>query len=283
MGSGLKGTLKEKNYPPAYRDDFVTVLRESDLPSDLAVEVNRSAGFYEKDVAELSSRSWWKRAQALNRLKYVSPSDIKAELTSLLYDSSHEVRLVALDSLSFLDEFPEIHPIRLLESFTHKLDSFLAIKLFTLKPPENFLKSLVNSDTSRFRRLGAILLGQEKETSFLPLLRKLTEDEVVSVRIRAVESLGKIGEEGTVPILKRTGGDPVPEVREASAEALGRISTESSIQLLANLAEDEDFGVRLAAFHSLARFGEKGRKVIGDHWSQSRNLAREAIFESHQE
>ncbi len=265
------------------RDDFLEVLREEYISPEKRRELYRRAGFYNRDKKVLSARAWWKKVQALHRLKYLSLVGLKDKLTSLLYDPSHEVRITALDSLGHLEEVPELDPVELFESFDAKLDSFLEIKLLELEPSEKFLRPLVDSEKSRLRKAGATLLGQSDKTGHVTILGKLMEDEKTSVRRRAVESLGKIGGYETLPILDRVSRDPRPEVREAAAKSLGEINHEDSLELLDELASDENFRVRLAAFQSLTRFGEDGREKIGNHWSENRRLAREAIFESYQE
>lgn len=265
------------------RDDFLEVLRARDLTTEKTIDIYEKMGFHDQDKADLTSRSWWRRVQALNRLKHVSLAGLHGKLTSLVHDSSHEVRLIALDSLSYLNDSPDLDPVKLFESFSEKLDSFLVIKLLNLKPGESFLRPLVDSKSPRLRRAGATLLGQSGETKLIPSLSRLTSDEDHKVRRRVAESLGRIGGIESLSILKQTSKDKDPGVREASARSLGEILHKDSIEMLDRLTRDDDFRVRLAAFSSLARFGEKGRKTIGNHWSQNRRLAREAIFESYQQ
>lgn len=286
---GEKPRSVTKNLPririPPYdpRDDFIEVLREAKLGSGKTVDIYQSTGYYDQDKAGLSDRAWWRRAQALHRLKHVSLDGLGGKLTSLVYDSSHEVRLIALDSLSYLKEAPELDPVKLFESFTENLDSFLVIKLLTLKPGKSFLRPLVESKSPRLRRAGATLLGQPDRQEFLPFLSELLNDKDNRVRKRTAESLGRIGGLQAVPLLKQTSEDDEPGVREASARSLGEISNEDSTEILDELASDDDFWVRLAAFGSLSHFGEEGRKAVGNHWSENKRLAREAIFESYQE
>ncbi|MBS3793223.1 HEAT repeat domain-containing protein [Candidatus Bipolaricaulota bacterium] len=274
--SGVSGPL----YDP--RDDFLEVLREAKLSLKQTVDIYQWAEFYDKDKTDLFGRAWWRRAQALHRLKHLSPADLEDKFTSLIYDSSHEVRLIALDSLSSLEEVSELDPVELFESFTEELDPFLVIKLLALKPGKRFLRPLVNSKKHRLRRAGATLLGQPDKQEFLPLLSNLSDDEDSRVRKNVAESLGRVGGLEALPLLKQTSEDGEPGVREASARSLGEIFHEDSIDTLNELATDDDFEVRLAAFISLSRFGEEGRKAIGNHWSENRRLAREAIFESYQ-
>ncbi|MBS3786790.1 HEAT repeat domain-containing protein [Candidatus Bipolaricaulota bacterium] len=281
------GPIKEvlprtQDTPYDRRDDFLEVLREENIAPEKIVDIYQENRFYDQDKTDLSSRAWWRRAQALHRLKYVSPEGLQGKLASLVYDSSHEVRLIAIDSLSYLDRVPGLDPIELFESFPEKLDPFLVIKLLTLKPDKSFLLPLIDSEKPRLRRAGATLLGQPDKLEFLPLLDKLTEDEDSQVRRRTAESLGRIGDLEALSILQRTSSDEESVVREVSARSLGNISHDDSIKILDNLATDNDFKVRLAAFSSLARFGEVGRKAIGNHWGESKKLAREAIFESYQ-
>ncbi|MEF8799232.1 MAG: HEAT repeat domain-containing protein [Candidatus Bipolaricaulota bacterium] len=265
------------------RDDFLEVLRTRDLTTGETIDIYQRIGFYDQDKADLTSRSWWRRVQALNRLKHLSLAGLQDELTSLVHDSNHEVRLIALDSLSYLNEVPDLDPVELFESFSEKLDSLLVIKLLTMKPPKGFLRPLVDSKNPRLRRAGATLMGQSEKTKLVPLLSRLTGDEDCQVRRRAAESLGKIGGIKSLSILKQTSKDEEPRVREASAISLGKILNEDSIEILNQLARDDNFSVRLTAFSSLARYGEEGRKAIGNHWTKYRRLAREAIFESYQE
>ncbi|MCF7876240.1 HEAT repeat domain-containing protein [Candidatus Bipolaricaulota bacterium] len=282
QGSNPKEILGDRDLHAGHRDDLVEELRLSSLPPASKLELYRSFGYYDRDFSELSSKTWWKRGQALNRLKRFPDSGFQNELKSLLYDSSHEVRLVALDALSRLKKVPKLDPIELFESFREELDSFLVIKLLYLKPGMRFIEPLVNSEKQRFRRCGAVLMGQPNKVSFVPVLKKLTVDEKVSVRTKATESLGKIGEKQSIPAMERTSKDKNPAVREATAKSLRKIREEGSLKVLGKLAEDDDFLTRLAAFQSLTYFGEEGREVIGDHWSNNRELAREAIFESYQ-
>ncbi|MCF7890357.1 HEAT repeat domain-containing protein [Candidatus Bipolaricaulota bacterium] len=275
--------LQQTQLPPyERRDDFLNVLRIRNLASDKTVEIYRRKGFYKQDISDLSHRAWWRRAQALHRLKYVSLAGLQDEVTSLIYDSSREVKLAALYSLIYLEEFPDLNPIKFFENFNEKQDSFLVIKLLPLKPDKSFLRPLVDSKKPRLRRAGATLLGQPNEPKFLHFLSKLTKDKDKEVRKRVAESLGRVGSLEALPILERTSEDNEPTVRAASARSLGRITHEDSVEILDHLATDDTFKVRLAAFNSLSHFGEEGRKAIGNHWSENRRLAREAIFESYQ-
>lgn len=266
-----------------HRDHFIEVTLETDLPSVRYYNLYDSLDFLEEDLRELSSKTWWKRAQSLYRLKYVSPKDIKKKLDSLAYDKSHNVRLIALDSLSHFDNPPDLNPLKLFESFSEILDTFLVMKLLPLEPSKTFVLPLVESDKSRFRRIGATLMGQPEEKYFIPLLRKLTTDKEGLVRKKATESLGIIGHEDALEILKRTSQDGKSVVRRASARALGNFPADDSIGTLDRLAEDNNFEVRLSAFNSLSDFGNAGREIIGKHWKENKRLAREAIFESYQE
>lgn len=283
-GGSLEGDFGgRKSFSTDYRDDLVEVLEESDLESSRKVEIYRETGLYDRDRADLLGRTWWKKVQGINRLKRLSLSGLEGTLASLVYDQNHEVRINALDGLSYVDETPEMDPLRLFESFSEGLDSYLLIKLFSLKLGLDFLRPLALSEKERLRRAGATLLGQRGETDFLPLLEKLTEDNDSRVRSKAAESLGKIGVPETINQLSSTAEDPVPSVRKATARSLGEVQGERSLELLEQLADDENFGVKLAAFTSLSRFGESGREAIGTHWTEDRRLAREAVFESYQE
>jgi len=271
-----------QGFPPEYRDALVRELVKAELSPGRRLEKYRQSGNYEKDVTEFTSKTWWVRVQALDRLKYFAPADFPEKLVSLIYDSSHDVRLVALDLLSRLEEIPEIDPLELFNSFSEELDSFLIIKLLAVKPDKQFILPLADGQKVRFRRAGAILMGQSKKLAFLPLLQKLTKDDAVSVRKSAAESLGKIGLERVLPALDRASEDKEAPVREATAKSLKEIPEKDSLRILTGLAEDSDFRVRLAAFQSLTYFGEEGRNVIGDYWSSDNELAREAMFESYQ-
>lgn len=266
-----------------YRDDFLQTLKAANFEPEKTLDIYRRTGYYTQDKADISSRTWWRRVQALYRLKYTSLAGLEDRLSLLIYDPNLEVRLNALDALSYTGKYPELDPIKLFKTFSEKLDSYLIIKLSALKPDENFLRPLVESEKPRLRRAGATLLGQPKETDFAPLLEELTRDDDIRVRINVAESLGRIGKPDNIRLLKKTSNDTVPTVREASARSLGGILHEDSTEILDDLAGDEDFRVRLAAFSSLAQFGETGRNVITNYWSQDRRLAREAIFESYQE
>ena len=282
-GHDLEFRQQVKEGSRRHRDHFIEVTLETDLPSTRYDNLYDSLDFLEKDLRELSSKTWWKRAQSLYRLKYVSPKDIKKKLDSLVYDKNHDVRLIALDSLSHLDNPPDLDPIKLFESFSEILDTFLVTKLLPLEPSKTFVLPLAESNKSRFRRIGATLMGQPGGKNFIPLLQKLATDKEGLVRKKATESLGIIGHKNALEILKRTSQDDKSAVRRASARALGNFSTDDSIGTLDRLAEDKNFEVRLSAFNSLSYFGDAGREIIGNHWKANKRLAREAIFESYQE
>lgn len=275
-------TTQGQNSSGEYRDALVTELMEADLSPKRRLKLYRNSGYYDKDVLELSSKKWWKRSQSLNRLKSFPLSHLKEKCVSLIYDSSHDVRLLALDSISCLEEFPKLDSIKLFNSFPEKLDPFVIIKLLAMEPGEAFIRPLINAEEVRFRRAGATLLGQPNKLNFLPFLRKLTDDDAVSVRNRAVESLGKVGGTESLPVLRHSSTDKIPSVREAVARSLKEIREKDSLRILGNLAEDSEFRVRLAAFQALTYFGEEGRQIIGDHWGADNELAREAKFESYQ-
>lgn len=278
----LNTSTNNRTFDRVYRDELVRELRRSDLPQKRLVEIYRAHGGYEKDISELSSKSWWKRAGALARLKVIPDQTLKLELPSLIYDESHEVRLVALDYVARTGSLPEVDPIKLFESFSPNLDSFLVIKLLSTEPGLDFIKPLCNSQSNRLRRCGATLLGQPGKSEFLATLKKLAGDDDPITRKRTAEALGRTDETKSLEVLEKTAKDETPSVRKATAGSLGKLSSDDALNLLEPLSYDDYFSVRLKAFESLTNFGEKGRKIVSDHFSEEPELAREALFESYQ-
>ncbi len=207
---------------------------------------------------------------------------LRLGLDSLIYDENHEVRLVALDYVARTGNLPEVDPIKLFESFSPNLDSFLVIKLLSTKPGLDFINPLCNTQSSRLRRCGATLLGQPGKSEFLTTLKSLARDNDSTTRKKTAEALGRTNEKESLELLEKTAKDEIPSVRRATAGSLGKLPFDDALNLLESLSYDDDFSVRLKAFESLTNFGEKGRKIVSDHFSEEPELAREALFESYQ-
>ena len=278
----LNTSTNNRRLDAVYRDELVRELRLSDLEQDRLVEIYRTNGGYEKDISQLSSKSWWERAGALARLKVVPDQPLKIDLPSLIHDDSHEVRLVALDYVAKTGKLPDVDPIKLFESFSPNLDSFLVIKLLSTKPGLDFIDPLCNAQSARLRRCGATLLGQPGKSEFLATLKSLAGDDDPTTRKRTAEAIGRTDEKESLEVLEKTAKDEIPSVRRATAGSLGKLSFDDALHLLETLSYDNHFSVRLKAFESLTNFGEKGRKIVSDHFSEEPELAREALFESYQ-
>jgi hypothetical protein len=280
--TSLDTSTNNRTFDTVYRDELVRELRSSDLPQNRLVEIYRAHRGYEKDTSQLSSKYWWKRAGGLARLKVIPDQTLKFGLSSLIYDESHEVRLVALDYVARTGKLPDVDPIKLFESFPPNLDSFLVIKLLSTEPELDFINPLCKAQSARLRRCGATLLGQPGKSEFLATLKKLAGDDDPTTRKRTAEALGRTDEKESLEVLEKTAKDEIPSVRRATAGSLGKLPFDDALNLLESLSYDDHFSVRLKAFESLTNFGEKGRRVVSDHFSEEPELAREALFESYQ-
>jgi HEAT repeat protein len=247
-----------------------------------------------------------------------------------LDDYENQPREVVIAVLRYLGEekghsFPEkIYP--LLASANPQL-SIAAVRYLGKKRPEGASEKLrelfSKEETSQALRGEIVLaLGEMKAADAVPFLASLLEDEDedISLRRYACDSLGKIGAEEALPAIRAALGssdnflrsyaisslgyfpgeentgilvealrDSFPRVRELAAERLGDMRYEKAADILIYRArKDPEKRVRQAAFRSLSKIGtQEAVSFLQEFLEGDRNagdlrsLAAEELVDKH--
>lgn len=103
------------------------------------------------------------------------------------------------------------------------------------------------------RAQAAYSLGNKKDSKYLDVLCKATEDESANVRRLAVVALGKIedkkAEDTFIKLLK----DPEPYTRQYAIIGLGKIDSKKALPHIKELTNDSVFHVRNTAYNTLKK------------------------------
>ncbi|MCP4701351.1 MAG: HEAT repeat domain-containing protein, partial [Gammaproteobacteria bacterium] len=145
------------------------------------------------------------------------------------------------------------------------------------------VKRLDDEEDVSVRRVAAEALGRLGDSSAAPaLVKRLDDEEDVSVRRVIAEALGRLGDSSVAPELIRLLGDENSSVREYAAEALGRLGDSSVAPELVRLLGDENSSVRQSAAEALGSLGDsliapELIRLLGDENSSVREYATEAL------
>jgi HEAT repeat protein len=131
------------------------------------------------------------------------------------------------------------------------------VKTFPLGDLESKFAALAADKAPTVRAICARLIGRAERDEDLPLLRKLVNDQDLSVRTQALEELASFSKEEDLPLLRQLATDRNPAVRRVVVEALGRFSKEQDLPLLRQLAGDSDRVMRRVALEALGRFSKE--------------------------
>ncbi len=273
---GVKISSKDRRY---IRDILIAEFscKDSGGKEDVK-DLYRRLGFFEDDLEDLKSRTWWKRIQAILRLGQLQMADADEQVFALLEDERSEVRFSALDMLAS-NGSEKLSGIifEIFEKSDRWSYRYLVNILFPYHFPAGYLTPMATSQNRDLRKAAAILLGSSEDAESVPALANLANDDVKDVRREAVRSIGRLAAVEGLPVIERKIEDAEPQVRAEAARALGEIHDSHALYLLDRLADDPDFDVRFRAFFALGHFGEEGRGIIKKYESRYPEMAGEFL------
>lgn len=244
-------------------------------------------GVVSRAVADLSSRTPWRRGRAVSLLGSAAGAQHVAAMATLLSDSSLQVRCAAARALGKAGDPGAVGD--LLDATTGEralpagVVGMALLDLGTTALP--VLRDALSGGPGTARGLVAELLGVHGDPSAAPALEDLVRSagEDLGVRRSAAAALGRIGSPtSTEPLVSALSNSSDPRLQRSCAEALGRIGDPTAtIPLLAGLADDE-IAVRTACADALAALGVEGldslEEVASGHGAAA-PVARAALDE----
>jgi HEAT repeat protein len=126
------------------------------------------------------------------------------------------------------------------------------------------LKKLSN-DEDVFVRMAAAqaivnIIVKTKSEEKLAILEELSRDSNQDIRKSVAQALRNFGEEA-IPVLEKLSRDYSPFVRAAAAKSLGNLG-KKTLPILERLSRDEDDSVRAAVAKTLENFGEEAMPIL---------------------
>ena len=221
-------------------------------------------GCVDRYLADLGRRSWWKRADAADKLGRANVRRAALRLAETMDDPVPEVRIRAATALGRLGGQSSIQTLvgALSEPSrwsTLRIADILAAmggdvvnELVDAWPTMNLTARIATMDilaSIQPTHLGEWLLGN---------LSAPEED----VRARTCHALGAIGDPEFAGALTEALRDPSWPVRAMAAKALGRIGHEGTVDALRTALGDRAWWVRTNAGTALCAFGRKGTAAL---------------------
>lgn len=264
-----------------FRNFIIKETNDENINLELLKKIYIHYGFLGKEKKFIKSVKWWKQAEAIKRLKDLEFRRMEDEIYKLIHHDRFEVRLAAIDFLgTFNSSLLHDKVSQIFKENKKQVDRYLILKLFPSNFPVQNLKELVTSESIRYRKAAAILLGKYKNYEALNFLEELLKDPEEEVKIEAIKSLGRVGTPLTIPKISEGIDDDNKMVRAEIARSLGRIKDQNSLYLLRQLADDPEYVVRVRAFTSMSRFGDLGRELLEEFRESYPKSTDEAMLRS---
>jgi HEAT repeat protein len=244
---------------------------------DKVASLYELAGFYEKRLAQLDSRSKKQRIEGARCIGRIGNHDAVPRLRELLGEGREEVREAALFALGRMGTRDALEAmLEALERGDRWTEEKVAEAVEEAgDESRQLLIHLLQDDDPARRSLAAEVMGKVAGPEEAPALEAALEDEDIDVRARAADSLGKMrAVEARAGLLKAL-DDPEWEVRSQAAKALGHIGDAEDAERLVLCLRDREWWVRQNAAEALREMGEVGEgPLIETLWGDDR-FARE--------
>lgn len=229
------------------------------------------------------SRSTARRRTAVRRLSECGGDDARAALVAALEDRDWEVRRAVRDGL-LADGREE--PVRLaLDSYLREPAKSLGWRRsfyarFATVAPAHVCSLLARHALDPEEEKHAIdALGHARATLAAPEVRSRLHSNDPELRASAARFAGKVEDAQSVDDLARLLHDPEWFVRAAAARALETLpKADPTLVALSDCLKDGTWWVRANAARTLARFGERGRRILLDAIGCDDAYARDAAI-----
>jgi HEAT repeat protein len=221
-------------------------------------------GFVDRFLARLGGGSWWRRAEAAEKLGLAGAKRATTRLAAALADEVPEVRLRAAKALGIVGGRAAVTPLVHALSEPNRWSTIRVADVLTGMGTE-----VVTELIDAFPKLNAHaqlatldIFGRIRALESVPWLLERLEDPESDVRARAAHALGAIGVVDVAPALRAALNDPAWPVRAMAAKALGRMRDGEAIPALCDALRDREWWVRANAAEALRRAGPRGLEAL---------------------
>ena len=225
------------------------------------VDCLEQCGIIDDLLAQIKTRSAWRRAQAAASLGRLRIDRAVPELIAALDDTHEDVRTVAARALAAVGDPRAIAPLaRALGDPSRWTLSLIAENLMAMGPavvPP--LLDLLSHDEHNVRVSVVRILGEIRDPAATPaLVTLLLEEDDLNLRAQVAAALGRLGGPVAESALLVAIEDERWQVRAQAAKALGRIGNPAFAHVLARAMPDVNWWVRINCAEALARLDQAG-------------------------
>jgi HEAT repeat protein len=237
------------------------------------------AGAIDRWLGGLRARSWWRRADAAEKLGRAGVARAIPPLTQAMEDEVPEVRLRAAQALGLLGTGPALRPLVDALCEPNRWSAIRVAEILTARGEEvvDEIEHAFDGLTPRGKLAALDVVANLRARRAVPWLERRLDDSDADVRARAAHALGAIGDPTSGPALVRALADDAWPPRAMAARALGRVGHEPAIEPLARALRDREWWVRRNAAHALRAMGPAGldalRGMLGDEDTYARHQA----------
>lgn len=227
-------------------------------------------------VAALESQDKERRYWAIKILGKMHEKSAYGEIRKFLSDPDPEIRMAALESMSFYlnpDSVPYIIERFLDPAWVVRKHACRAINNFGSKAVPSLLKAL-SSGEEDVRYWSLRSLGDIKPRGIYPHLVRLFKDRSWTIRKTTSDVLGSYGEDALMELTALATDTADSETRYWVLRSLGKIKSAISLPLLFKALEDPSESIRDAAQKALANYGSE---IIDDLFSLFKSEKRRLL------
>lgn len=253
-----------EHIPPEYRDDLVTLLRDSRWTKTISRQAR--------------SRYWWRRLAAARLLAFTANRTDRPTVRQLLDDAHPAVRTAATRCLPRLDD-PELVALVLdrLPALTPLVRASLTVTLRELLPytvPAVLARLAQPASSAELETWINVVEVIGAPEAFAPLAGLATHASA-DVRLAVARALKRQFHVDASDVLERLLRDVDWRVRAQAARSLGALGAHEKTPQLATALADTAWWVRFRASLALAQMGEPGRRVLRASRHASDRMARD--------
>ncbi len=234
-------------------------------------------GYVNEYLAGLRRRTWWRRAEAAEKLGIAHSKRAADALAAALHDEVYEVRLRAAKALGTLRGVGAVRPLIEALSEPNRWSTIRVADILSSMGPA-VVEEIVAAfpDLNLAAKVAAIdILGSSRALQAADWMRVRLNDIEPDVRARACVAMGAIDGPEAGPALVGALRDPQWEVRAMAARALERIRHEPAVPTLCDALRDREWWVRANAAGALRRMGNPGITALQDMLDDHDGFARE--------
>lgn len=229
-----------------------------------AREAFEKLGLVDHYLGRLTSRRWWQRAEAAERLGLMGSRKATEALIARMSDPMPEVEIRAAQALGNIGTTAALRPLvrALKEAGRWSAIRVAGILIAAGDEAVDVLLEEFDHLPDHAKLSATDIFGRIRSLRASPLLRQLLEEQNADLRARSAHALGMLGDPTASPLLVESLNDPAWAVRAMSAKALGRLREIGSIGALAEALKDPQWWVRANAAEALKAKGSAGQDAL---------------------